>query len=89
MGVEELGVDLARLEIGGGRDEDEEVVVVPNMKSEMDFVTLAAVAVALEADRGEDGFIPFLGVDEGTTAEGGGGGVAHILNTHKCNGKHP
>ena len=41
-----LGVDLARLEIGGGRDVLLVVVVVePNMKSEMDFVTLVAVAV--------------------------------------------
>jgi len=56
-GVGGLGVDLARLEIGGGRDVVVVVlVVVPNMKSEMDFVILAAVAaVVAPAEWGEDG----------------------------------
>jgi hypothetical protein len=43
-----LGVDLARLEIGGGRDVL--LVVEPNMKSEMDFVTLVVVVVVPPAE---------------------------------------
>ena len=73
-----LGEEVARLEMGGGR-----VVVLlllPNNKSENDLVTLE---VGVVVDVGC--FFPPLG---GGTADGGGG-VAHMLNTHKCNGKHP
>jgi len=73
-----LGEEVARLEMGGGRVL---LLLVPNNKSENDLVTLEVGVVEVGCF-----FPPFGG---GTAAADGGGGVAHMLNTHKCNGRHP